>query len=85
MQQRLGQHVADLLARVERAIGVLEDDLHLAAQFRRDAVWRDVDLLAVDEQLARGRRVDQGEDAGERRLAAAATRRRSRGSCPSRA
>ena len=31
-QQRLGQHVADLLARIERAIGVLEDDLHLAAQ-----------------------------------------------------
>ena len=29
--QRLAEHVADLLARIERAVGVLEDDLHLAA------------------------------------------------------
>ena len=30
--ERLGQHLADRHARVERAVGVLEDDLHLAAQ-----------------------------------------------------
>ena len=71
-QQRLAQHVADLLARIERAIGVLEDDLHLAAHLRRHRAVGDVDLLAVDEQFARGRRVDQRDDAGERRLAAAA-------------
>ena len=66
------QHVADLLARIERAVGVLENDLHLAAQFRRHRAVGDVDLDAVDEQFARCRRVDQRDDAGERRLAAAA-------------
>ena len=45
--------VADLLARIERAVGVLEDDLHLAAQFRRQAVLGDVDLLPVDQHFAR--------------------------------
>ena len=36
-----------------------------------NAVLGDVDLVALDEQLAGGRRVDQRQDAGERRLARA--------------
>ena len=31
-EQRLSAARADLLARIERAVGVLEDDLHLAAE-----------------------------------------------------
>ena len=55
---RLAEHVTDLLARVERAIGVLEDDLHLAAQLRRQAVPGDVDLVAIDESAISGLKVD---------------------------
>ena len=69
--QWLAEHVADLLPRVQRAVGVLEHDLHLSAQRARDAVAGDVDPLALDQQLAPGGRVDHGDDAGERRLAAA--------------
>jgi hypothetical protein len=39
-QQRLGQDVADLLARIQRPIGVLEDDLHLLAHFGGQLGWR---------------------------------------------
>ncbi|MCY1237838.1 hypothetical protein D9M72_505500 [compost metagenome] len=68
--QRLHQDVADLLTRVERAVRVLEHDLHLAAHLRRHVALGDVDLLAFDQQLARGRRIDQSEDAAKRGLAA---------------
>ena len=71
-EQRLAEHVADLLARIERAVRVLEHDLHLAAHLRRQPFLGDVDLLAVDEQFAGCRRIDQRDDAGECRLAATA-------------
>src|SRR3546814_6484849 len=69
--ERLAQHIADLLARVQRAIGVLEDDLHFLAQFRRKMAGARIDLLAVDDEITGGRLVDEGEHAGERRLSAA--------------
>ena len=71
-EQRLLQHVADLLARVERAIRVLEHDLDLAAHLRRQAIPGEIDLVAVDQQIARRRRIDQRDDARKRGLAAAA-------------
>ena len=44
MHQRLGQRVDDLLSRIERAIGVLEHDLHVGAQrpasARTVGAWR---------------------------------------------
>ena len=70
-EQRLHQHVADLLARIERAIGVLEDDLHLAAHRLGHPGLDDIDRLAINEQFAGGLAVDEGEDAGERRFARA--------------
>jgi hypothetical protein len=71
-QQRFHQNVADLLAGIERAIGVLEDDLHLAAHLAGDAGPADIDGDAIHEQFARGLPVDQGQDARQRRLARAA-------------
>ena len=70
--ERLLEDRADLLARIERAIGILEDDLDIAPQSLEGSARleaRDVD--AVDDQGARGRRLDHGDDAGKRRLAAA--------------
>src|SRR5690606_41030543 len=49
----------------------LEDHLHLAAHLLTDAAARNVHLLALDQQLARGRRVDERQDAREGRLAGA--------------
>src|SRR3546814_8836439 len=61
--QRLFQDGADLLARVERAVGVLEDDLHrlaqLAAGFALGLGHGDV----VEQQAAGGRRLDQRNEA----------------------
>ncbi|MNY78259.1 hypothetical protein D3C86_2184370 [compost metagenome] len=50
--QRFHQDVADLLAWVQRSIGILEDDLDLPADFRRQIALEDIDLLAVDEEFA---------------------------------
>ncbi len=61
-----------LQARVQRGIGVLEDDLQLAAPGPHLLAREAVDALAVDADLAGGR-VDQLEDrlAGGRLAAAA--------------
>src|SRR5690606_14406798 len=48
-----------------------EDDLHLAAHFLGERLSPDVDGAAVDLERARGWRVDHGDDARERGLAAA--------------
>ena len=69
--QRLADDRADRHARVERGVGILEDDLHVAAQrAQRLAVERD-DALAFEPHLARGR-LDEPQDAAPGgRLAAA--------------
>ena len=72
IDERLADDVADLEARVERGVGVLEDDLELAPIGPHLVARQAVDALAVDADLARGR-VDQLEDrlAGGRLAAAA--------------
>src|SRR6478735_7680326 len=70
--QRCCQHVADLLAGVERTIGILEHDLHFTPQILREVSLRDVDLFPLDEEIAGRRRVDQRENARERGFPAAA-------------
>ena len=69
--QRLAQDVGDLLARVERAIGVLEHDLHGAAQPARGGGVGVLGIGAVELEPAGAGRLDQGDEAGERALAAA--------------
>jgi hypothetical protein len=70
LERRL-ENRADLLARVERAVRILEHHLHRAAQqtlrLRRHVHRVD----AVQRERARARRLEQRDDAGERRLAAA--------------
>src|SRR5829696_4265904 len=69
--ERLLEDRADLLARVERAVGVLEHELDGAAQALLLAGGRVDGVEAVEGEGARRRRLDQGHDAGERGLAAA--------------
>src|SRR5438105_1721360 len=70
--QRLADDVADPEARVQRGVGVLKDDLQLAAIGAHLAPRQLVDALAIDADLAGGR-LDQFEDRLARgRLAAAA-------------
>ena len=73
IEQRLADDVADRQARVERGVGVLEDDLQLAPPAAASAGASGASMsLAVDADLARGR-VDQLQDRLARgRLAAAA-------------
>ncbi|SAJ34076.1 Uncharacterised protein [Enterobacter cloacae] len=70
-QQRLGQLVADLLSRIERGVGVLEDHLHVAAQLPALVLAGALDLLPGDFQRAGGGFLDQGQGARQGRLAAA--------------
>ena len=72
IDQRLADDVADLEARVQGGVGVLEDDLQLAAPGPHLLPRQAVDALAVDANLAGGR-VDQLQDrlAGGRLAAAA--------------
>src|SRR5690348_10799277 len=72
IDERFADYVADPEARVERRIGVLEDDLQLATVGPHLAASQLVDSLAADTNLAGGR-VDQFEDrlAGGRLAAAA--------------
>src|SRR5690606_23955400 len=70
--QRAHHREADAVARIERRIRVLENHLELALQRRRAAFDRLRSHLDVAEPHASGRRRrEAGEDAGERRLAAA--------------
>ena len=70
--QRLADDRADRHARIERGVGVLEDDLHVARQ--RPQLGRRLsasDVAALEPDLARSR-LDQAQDAAAgRRLAAA--------------
>ncbi len=69
--QRLGQDFADGHARIERGVGVLEDDLHVPAQPAQLVLVEVGDLLALEAHRAR-RRVHQAQDqASGGRLAAA--------------
>ena len=72
IDQRLADDRADRHARVERGVGVLEDDLHVAARARAARRLPSArDVLALEPDLARGR-LDQAQDAAPgRRLAAA--------------
>ena len=69
--QRVFQCGADLLARVERPIGVLEHQLHGLAQLLALAGSGVRDLGAVQPQLPAGGRLDQGHHARQGRFAAA--------------
>ncbi|MCY1366569.1 hypothetical protein D9M69_534720 [compost metagenome] len=70
-QQRLGQLVADLLPRVERGVGILEDHLHVAAQLLALCLAGARHFLAGDLQGAGRGLLDQGQGTGQGGLAAA--------------
>ena len=70
-QKRFFQCLADLLARVQRIIWILENDLHARAQ-RPHGGGRGADnLIAGNLQGAGGGRLDHGDEAGKGGLAAA--------------
>ena len=52
--QRLGDDVEDLHPRIEAGVGVLEDDLHVAAELSELLAADRGDVLALEEDLARG-------------------------------
>src|SRR3546814_7099503 len=63
--QALGNDLADREARAERAIGILEDDLHGAAQRPQVLVAEALDGLAVEADGALGRQqAKEGEAEG---------------------
>src|SRR6185503_6221535 len=64
--------VAHLHARIERAVGVLEDHLHASAQRDQLARAHAADVLPVEQDLALGRLLEPQDAATRRRLAAAA-------------
>src|SRR5262249_18712186 len=68
----LGDDLAHLPARVQRAVGVLEDHLHAPAQRDQVAPLHAVDVLAVEQDLAGGRLLQPQDAAAGRGLAAAA-------------
>ena len=68
--ERLGQHVADFLARIERPIGVLKNDLHLLAHLVGDVAG--INGFTIDQDFARGRWIDQCDHAGQCGLATTA-------------
>ena len=68
---RLDQDLAHGHARIERGVGVLEDDLHVAAQLAQRLLVEVRDLLALEAHRAR-RRIHQAQhQPAGRRLAAA--------------
>jgi hypothetical protein len=70
-EQRLHDDVGDGHARVERPIGVLEDDLNVAAPRAQRLRGQGDEIVAEEFDAARGR-LDQAEQhAADRRLAAA--------------
>src|SRR5258707_11580275 len=69
--ERLLEDGADLLARVERGVGILEDDLDGAAQRPAFGLRSALGGVAAgDAQRAAARLLDQRDQAGEGRLAA---------------
>jgi hypothetical protein len=69
--ERLGEDLAHRHARVERGIGILEDDLHVAAHPPQVALAEVGDLLALEAHRAPGRVHQAEHEAAGRRLAAA--------------
>ena len=70
--QRLADDLLDRHARIERAVGVLENHLELAPPRAQHRAAHPRDVLAVEQNAAR-RRLDQPHDgAAQRRLAATA-------------
>src|SRR5438445_7792686 len=67
----LANDVADPHARVERAEGILEDDLHLSAEALRPVAIAGREWLAVEGDLAAGGRHQAQQGEAECRLAAA--------------
>ncbi len=57
-------------AGIERGVGILEDDLHLAQLVARALACAAAKFLAIEDDLADGGRQDAGNGAGERRLSA---------------
>ena len=77
--QRFREHVADCHARIERAVRVLEDDLHLAAQRAHLALFQCAQLAAVEPYLARrGLEEPQQQPPGGRFAAARLAHQRQR-------
>src|SRR5712691_6760405 len=69
--QRLADDCADFHARVERGIGILEDDLHVAAQRTERCAGEGGDVSAVKPDFAGGRLGQPQDAAPGRRFAAA--------------
>jgi hypothetical protein len=67
----LVQDASHLLARIERAVGILEHDLHLLAQLAPVLACDVGDVDPLDFERARARLLDQRQEARERALAAA--------------
>ena len=76
---RLADDRADLLARIERAVRVLEDDLDAAAQGDQFAAVEPGDIDAVIEDFTGGRLFETQDTAAHRRFAAAALADKSEG------
>ena len=68
----LGDDVFHAHVRVQGRGGVLKDDLHLALAFLPQVRGRVVDVVAVEEDAARGGRIQAHDGAGQRGLSAAA-------------
>ena len=67
--QRAGKNLAHALARVERGVGMLEDDLHVAPVVAVHA-GDVVNAVAAEDDLAI-ERIEAGQRLGERRFARA--------------
>ena len=68
-EQRLLERLADRLARIERSVRILENDLDFPPQALACRRARMRDVFAIDEQRARGRIFDQRQEPRERRFA----------------
>jgi hypothetical protein len=71
-EKRLPNDISGCHARVERRVGVLEDDLRLSAQRFELGRRKGEDILAFKEDAARCRFFQAEHDSSCRRLAAAA-------------
>ena len=69
--QRLAQRLADREARIERGVGILEDDLHVAPQMAQVAATERAHVPAGEADRPRRRFDEPQHHAAGRRLAAA--------------